>query len=197
MPIARKTDITYERVRELFNYNPATGDLIRRVDKRSGRGSKEGGGRIHCRAGDIVGSINGTTGYKVVRVDMVIYFVHRLIWLWQYGYFPENDIDHINRDKTDNRLENLREVTRSCNIKNRPLQGNNSTGVCGVEYRPKDKRWLARIAHNKEQVYLGVFKCKTEAVCHRFAAEQALDWKTCDTTSPARAYLIEQNILRA
>lgn len=195
MPVKRHTALTQARSRELFNYDPETGVLTRRIDVHSGRGSERGGGKIQCRAGDVAGRVNEKTGYLDCRADGPIYRVHRIIWMWWYGYFPEHDIDHIDRDKTNNRISNLREVHRSCNVKNRDVLTNNVSGVTGVCYSPVERKWKATITDNKERKHLGTFKTKLEAVIARHEAETDLRWATCDTTSPARAYLIEQNIL--
>lgn len=197
MPVKRHTALTQERARELFNYDPETGVLTRRIDVHSGRGSERGGGKIQCRAGDVAGRVNEKTGYLECRADGPIYRTHRIIWVWWYGYFPEHDIDHIDRDKTNNRISNLREVTRSCNVKNRDVLVNNVSGVTGVCYSPVERKWKATITDNKERKHLGTFKTKLEAVMARHKAEKELKWATCDTTSPARSYLIEQNILKA
>ena len=95
---------------------------------------------------------------------------HRLIWLYEYGYFPEM-IDHINHTKTDNRLCNLREAVREINGKNRPLQSNNTSGVHGVSWHSRNKRWTARINVDKKRISLGRFANYSDAVNARMNAE--------------------------
>jgi hypothetical protein len=102
-----RNEISIAEVRERFNYDPETGRLTRRTAPH----------KHPQRVGEAVGSI-GKSGYLRVRVDLAFFMVHRLIWAHQYGCWPK-EIDHIDRDKTNNRLENLRECTHSENLSNR------------------------------------------------------------------------------
>ena len=174
--------ITQETVRKLFNYDPDTGIVTRKVFVNSR--AKEGG---------IVGSL-GSNGYLHVVVSRKIISLHRLIWLWWYGYLPESHIDHISRDKTDNRLCNLREVSNQCNVRNSTVQSRSKTGVTGVGIA--HKKFIVQIVVNNVQYVLGRFSDFTEAVCHRYAVEQCLDYEACDLNSPAYQYLKEQGILK-
>jgi hypothetical protein len=96
-------------VRELFDYDAGTGELLYRVGPRSRK-----------RVGDVVGSLNDR-GYKRTKIGGKDFRVHALIWLHQYGFWPENiglEIDHIDGNRANNRLDNLRIVTRSENMQN-------------------------------------------------------------------------------
>lgn len=99
---------TYERLHELFNYDESTGNLTR---KTKGRGR-------NCQIGDVAGGVNGQ-GYIYVRVDKQKLRAHRLIWLMCTGSWPKHEIDHINRDRSDNRICNLRDVPSFMNQNNR------------------------------------------------------------------------------
>jgi hypothetical protein len=101
-----RDDLTAERLRELLDYDPQTGNLIWR-QKAHGRPAGEVAG---CRT---------SRGYWRVGVDRVEYKAHRLVWLHVYGEWPSKQIDHINRNACDNRIENLRDVTASENLVNR------------------------------------------------------------------------------
>ena len=197
MPIILRKQLTQSRAKELFNYDPDTGAVTRAVDVHSGRGAAEGKGKIQCHAGDIVGTVSKSTGYATVLVDRERFVLHRLVWLWWYGYTPENEIDHINRDKLDNRISNLREVGRSCNVRNAGVDKDNTSGIKGVNFCNKGKKWRAYIRgpRNKPEG-LGFFSCKVEAAAHRYAAEQALGWPSCDTDSTARQFLIDNKIIK-
>ena len=91
--------ITYDRVKELFGYK--NGQLIWRVSKGRARG------------GNIAGTTCPIHGYTIVQVDNKQYKSHRLIWLWHNGYFPENNLDHIDQNRANNKIENLREASSS------------------------------------------------------------------------------------
>ena len=107
-------------------------------------------------------------GYRQITVLGEIHLEHRLAWLYTYGCWPVNDIDHINRNRADNRLANLRDVTRSVNLHNANLGKRNTTGVLGVTRRKNKyqaKLYIDGVAH-----FLGVFRTKRAAA---YAREQA------------------------
>jgi hypothetical protein len=173
--------LTQERVKELFDYNPETGELVRKVSTSS-----------NAKAGDVAGSPNNR-GYLVTQINRERYLNHRLIWLHVHGFFPEHQIDHINRIRSDNRLENLREVSQSCNMRNACQKSNNTSGVQGVHWFKRDQKWQAHIQTGKKNHHLGYHSSFLEAVCHRLAAEQCLDWGSCDSNSPAYQYIKENS----
>lgn len=170
--------LTQERVRELFDYNPETGIVTRKTDA--------GGG---TRVGDIVGTSKNSWGHLRVSIDGKRYFLHRVVWLWVYGYMPEGLIDHINRKGWDNRIVNLREESDLCNARNASLRPDNKTGIKGVHFHNKTAKWLARVAINGEEKYLGVFSDFTEAVATRLAVEQCVGWIGCEEHTPAYQYM--------
>ena len=111
--------LTVERLRQLLDYNPGTGAFIW-VCPTSHR--------------VFVGSLAGTPhnkGYRKICVDGVRYFAHRLAWLYMTGEMPKEQIDHINRDTTDDRFINLRQASSSQNQRNREKQANNTSGFKG------------------------------------------------------------------
>lgn len=170
--------LTQEYVRELLGYNPETGELRWNKYKRGRRKS------------GTVGSVN-RAGYLRFDIDRRSYLTHRVIWLWWYGHFPENDIDHINRNKTDNSISNLREVSRSCNMRNCETDRTNSSGVKGVCWDRRKGKWEAKIVSNCKTRYLDYHNDFVEAVAHRLMAEQCLDWADCDANSSAYRYMRE------
>jgi hypothetical protein len=164
--------LTQERLKELLHYEPETGVFTWRQHR--------GCSRVGGVAGDVK-----QDGYRHIGIDKRRYQAHRVVWLYVHGYFPEHQIDHINRVPDDNRLVNLREVTTSCNVRNTGNAKDNKSGVKGVCWNTKNKRWVVTI----RRINIGGFSDFTEAVCHRLAAEECLDWPNCDTDSPAHKYV--------
>lgn len=138
-------------VLETFNYDPLTG-LLTLKKTRLG----------NIKAGAEVGGLH-PRGYRQMNILYQRHMVHRIIWLYVHGTLPAHDIDHINGIKDDNRIANLRAVTRSENMQNRQgPQKNNKFGLIGVnEYRPGMFR--AVIVINRKQTHLGSFTTPEEA----------------------------------
>lgn len=151
--------ITAERLRELVSYHPETGLFYWRVEATKGK-KKLGGLAVHRR--DAV-----LNSYLRVAIGRTKYYAHRLAWLYVYGRWPEHHIDHINGDRGDNRLCNLREATRAQNLANMRNR-HNSCGYRGVG-RAGSGRWVARI----RDVYLGIFDTPEDAsAAYQAAAEK-------------------------
>jgi len=157
----------YRTARSLLDYHK-DGYLINKIRRgRSKVGDKAGGDHTD------------TGGYNHIKVKGIIYLAHRLIYLWHYGYFPELSIDHIDRVKTNNRIENLREVSHSCNIRNTRLQVNNTSGVRGVSWCNSDQRWVVQIGTGKKRIRVGCYKSKEEAIKSRREAELLYSYPDC------------------
>ena len=167
--------LTQDRVKELFDYRD--GALVRKKSVSS-----------LARIGNVAGSPDAK-GYLTTCVDGKSYKNHRLVWMWHHGYFPEYGLDHINRDRKCNRIENLREVSHVCNMRNTNQQRNNTSGVRGVNWDKKLCVWTASLKINGRKIHLGCTPCFLEAVCLRLAAEQCVDWSGCNSTSPAFLYV--------
>lgn len=152
----------YSEAVKLFKYDPETGIL-------SWRGNAGRWGTIP--SGTECGSINNK-GYRVISTtDRRVYPVHRIIWLIVTGRLPDRQIDHINGDKLDNRIANLREATHAENQMNR--QGWSRSGFKGVSLKSDGKHWAARIWNGKN-IHLGQFKCRAcAAVTYDLAAIKA------------------------
>lgn len=170
--------ITQEYLKQRLDYNPDTGIFVWRKNTQ-----------IRF-AGKVAGSIHAN-GYIVININGKILPAHRLAFLYMKGYFPENDCDHINRIRDDNRWSNLREVSKQCNTRNSKTYSTNTSGVRGVSWYKTYNKWVAQIILNNKQYGLGYFKDFTEAVCYRLAAEQCLEWEGCDSNSPAYLYIKE------
>lgn len=97
------------------------------------------------------------TGYRHVTWMGKVHKVHRLIFLLHHGYLPQ-EVDHINGDRADNRIENLRAANRSENQCNRPVLASNTSGYPGVSWHKKSKAWLVRVMKNGKTHMVGYFK---------------------------------------
>ena len=111
-------------------------------------------------------------GYLRGRVSGVPVLAHRIAFLVSYGRFPNGDIDHINGNRVDNRLENLREVSRSENMKNTKKPTRNTSGHIGISYDKRNRKWRARIHTNLKEVSLGRFDTINDAIAARMCAEK-------------------------
>ena len=95
-------------------------------------------------------------GYQVGSIDYKVYKAHRLIFTLFHGYLPK-EVDHVNGDKTDNRIENLRAVTNSQNQYNKCVQKNNTSGCKNVSWDQSISKWVVRVSFDKTQRYIGSF----------------------------------------
>lgn len=140
--------LTAERLREVLQYHPETGQFTWKLNPSCVR----------------IGKIAGTLlekGYVKIAIDKRAHMAHRLAWLYVHGEWPDGYIDHINRNKSDNRISNLRVVGRNENMQNQGLHKRNTSGFRGVsEFK---NRWRARISVNGKDKYLGRFKDKESA----------------------------------
>lgn len=142
--MSEKQPITADRLRHLFDYDPATGAFTRRV-------------QTHHRWK--VGQVAGTKhrdGYIQINIDGRIYKSHRLAWLWVHGEWPNGEVDHINGDNSVNRIDNLRVVTGAENKQNQRRGHRGSTSpLLGVSYSTRRQRWVACIAVHRKFKFLG------------------------------------------
>lgn len=149
-----------EELEKLFSYDPETGFLFWKVSMGK------------AKRGSVAGSLDKKHGYIRVRIDGKNYQAHRLVWILNNGDIPEGMyVDHIDHNKANNHLQNLRLVTSYINQKNRSLGKNNRSGVLGVHYRGDRNKWQATINYDHNTVFLGNFDDWFEAVCARKSAE--------------------------
>lgn len=135
--------LTQERLKELLHYNPETGVFTRAKDVRGG-----------FKKGDVVGHEVGA-GYLRVVIDNGRYYLHRLAWLYIHGEMPNGEIDHKNRIKTDNRIDNLRVVSKSHNQQNK--------GGLGVQWHKAGSKWRAYIKVDGKHRHIGLYDCLLDA----------------------------------
>ena len=153
------TELTAEKVRELLDYDQATGLFNWRVDVARNR-----------KAGQLAGSLS-TQGYVVITINGRTYKAHRLAWVHFYGHWPTSILDHINQNRSDNRIVNLRLADPIINGKNRkPNKGRE--GLTGATFVQSRQRWVASIMVDKRRVHLGSFITHQEAVKAYAAAKE-------------------------
>lgn len=115
------------------------------------------------KAGDVAMACPHSAGYWHGRFCGQDMYAHRVVWMLHYGEWPKECIDHINGIRTDNRIENLRGVSKRVNLKNSKRRVDNKTGVTGVSFDANRCRYNASIRINGKDVYLGRFKTLDEA----------------------------------
>jgi hypothetical protein len=138
----QNSTLTQDQANDLFEYK--NGNLYWKIAK----GPAKIGSKVGCFDKD---------GYKVTTVNYKNYKVHRLIFLMHYGFFPIQ-VDHINGDKADNSIENLRGATPSLNECNKTIQKNNTSGAKGVSWKKDRKKWDVRVQINRKNYRIGYFE---------------------------------------
>jgi len=162
---------TADQVRLVLRYEPETGRLFWLVRPLEFFNSKNSHSIWNSRfAGKEAFTRLDRWGHRVGSLFDVNHFAHRVIWLMQTGAWPEQQIDHINGIASDNRLINLRAVTPSENQRNKRMHPRNSSGVNGVVWHRRERKWIAQL--NVDGVYkcLGRFDTIEEAAAARLAA---------------------------
>lgn len=141
--------MTKEQLKELLSYNKETG-IFTWITKTASRSNR-------IKIGEIAGSLDHSCGYIKIQINNKSYRAHRLAWLYEYGKWPDKDLDHINHNPSDNRLCNLREVTHRENHMNKAKRKANTSGVTGVCWCKDRNKWMAQISIDGKNNYLGYF----------------------------------------
>ncbi len=150
--------ITHAELREYLNYDQRSGIFTRKI------------GNNRAPAGTVSSTTSNGNGYARMGVRGRRYYVHRLAWLYMTGEWPADEIDHINRDRSDNRFDNLRAASKTQNMGNTPLSLRNTSGVRGVYWAARQKKWAAYITKNDKTCFLGTFGSVEAATRARRAA---------------------------
>ena len=170
--------ITVETLRELLLYDPETGFLFwkKRDPKWFGGCLRSTNAWNNKHAGSRADRRGNKAGYLRVTIFSVKYYAHRVVWAMNTGNWPDlkAHIDHIDKDKKNNKAENLRCVSASDNHKNTKRQANNRSGQTGVCWVSSKRRWKAYIKTNNKNKHLGYFNTFEEAKQQRISAEQEL-----------------------
>lgn len=152
-----KSGLTQKQLKRVLHYDPDTG-IFTWLKTTSNHYKGEAGCYTYA-------------DYRSIWIKTRPYMTHRLAWLYVYGKFPSGEIDHINHNRADNRIVNLRDIPRVANQRNQKLHTNNTSGVVGVCWKKKEQKWTAQIVVNRKCIYLGLFKYKKDAIKARKEAE--------------------------
>lgn len=160
MKTLKGENLTQGKLKLFLDYNPETGVFIWKLNRNQ-----------NVRAGDIAGRVD-EFGYRIIYVLGKKYRAGRLAWFWVTGEMPKQQIDHIDRNRSNDKFSNLREVDPRENVINRGIPKNNTSGVIGVTWYKNLKKWCAQIEINNKNNNLGYFKEKSDAVLARYNAEK-------------------------
>lgn len=144
-------NITQSQVARLLSYNAETG-VFTWIKRRCG-----------VRAFSTAGAVDPKTGYIRIKINGALYQAHRLAWLYVHGKNPTDQIDHIDRDRRNNRISNLREATQSENLRNKSIYRSNSSGFRGVHWHKQHRKFAAVISISGRRKHLGLFNTAAEA----------------------------------
>ena len=146
--------LTVEVLKALLRYVPEKGILIWKKTK----------GKI--LGGTQAGSVSKKSGYHSIYINGKNYYTHRLIWMYETGQMPINDIDHKDRDKSNNLFSNLRDVSRSDNLMNTGIRKDNTSGVKGVHWYKSKSKWQVKVKNK----HIGYFESLDDAIAARTEA---------------------------
>lgn len=169
--------LEYREALELFRYNYETGVLYwrRRINGNIPKTLEAG-----------TQNKSNSDGYLNVSVNGRDYKVHRVVMLMCYGFYGEGlDVDHINHIRNDNRLVNLRFVTRRENQRNQSLSSKNTSGVTGVHFSKARKKYMVQIGVNRKVICLGYFDTLEEAAAARAEANVKFKFNSNHGTNKA------------
>lgn len=148
MAVKNSIPLTAEQLRDRFDYNKETGVFTWRNNPVK---------RGYRKEGTPTGTLNAM-GYIVIGINYKLHHAHRLAWLYVHGEWPKNNIDHIDGNPSNNRLDNLREATQGQNMQNQSKpQSRNKSGCLGVHWCIRDHKWIAKIGFDGRQKFIGRF----------------------------------------
>jgi hypothetical protein len=161
-------DLTVKKLREMLDYDPENGFFRWKIRWKRVR----------------IGQLAGVSGPRYARIMLGQrrFYAHRLAWLYVYGVWPQHEIDHIDGDRLNNRISNLREATSSENKRNTRKRSNNTSGFKGVSFDKSKKLWTAQIATNRKYIHIGRFKTPEAAYEAYCAAAERLHGDFAQTT---------------
>lgn len=146
-----KKDITQEELKSMFDYDSENGWLIRKFRF----------GKLYNKP---CGHKPASRGYGKIKINREWYATHRLIWLYHYGEWPSEFIDHIDGNKVNNRIENLREVNQQANCHNYKILKKNTSGFPNVYWHESLKKYRVRIEVSNKPIHIGYYSSYEESV---------------------------------
>lgn len=147
-----KTDLSAAFIRSILDYDPIAGTFVWKVNAAP-----------RCPAGTPTGLPRSSNSYSLIMIGGVNYYAHRLAWLHYKGQWPKHFIDHIDGNKRNNAIDNLRECNNSQNKCNMAKRCDNSTGFKGVYYNKRNNNFRAGIQIHGKKISLGSYKTPEEA----------------------------------
>lgn len=169
--------LSKEIVEELLEYFPETGKFTWKerkpchFEETNKRTREQSCQRWNTSFSGKEAFITNSLGYKCGTIFNKLYLAHRIAWLIVFGVYPNEQIDHINGNRSDNRIVNLREVSINENLKNSKLSTRNTSGAIGVCWRKHKNKYQVTISDKNKLIHLGMFKDFNEAVLCRKQAE--------------------------
>lgn len=159
---AKEIALSHDYLTKVLDYNSETGEFIWKISPSR-----------NIKVGTRAGVVN-KTGYRLISINNIRYKAGRLAWFYHYGEWPSDEtpqIDHINGNRSDDRIANLRQVTDEQNSRNQKVRSTNTSGRTGVQFHKPRGKWMAVIRNNGKYECLGYFNTFEEAVAARKAAE--------------------------
>lgn len=187
--MAYNESITHKALLAILHYEPETGIFTWKTRRTISN-------KIH--EGNMAGSVYSIEKpYIRITIENVNYSAHRLAWFYVYGVWPKGQIDHINGDKSDNKIINLREASNSQNNQNKKVRKDSSTGIKGVSFDKRKNKYRAAIKVDGAQISLGSFKTPEEAhAAYCRAAEQHFgEFANFGQLQPAQEILLRRQAL--
>ena len=153
--------ISHKYLTSLFSYNPEDG-LFTRIKARQGTN-----GAIGCVAGTV-----NPHGYVMINILGSLYAAHRLAWYYETGEYPAFHLDHVDQDKTNNRISNIRKASYAVNARNMPMRSDNKSGQVGVSWDSSRSKWYVRISVDGKNKFIGYRGELVDAIELRKKAEK-------------------------
>lgn len=159
MFLLKRHELTAEYLRSRLHYDPESGIFTWLPVVGNTKSAQVFNGKC---AGRRAGSI-GPKGYVNIKINKIKCYAHVLAWLYMTGEWPEHEVDHRDRCRSNNAFRNLREATESQSMWNTGIRSDNTSGHKGVYWHGQAERWGAAIASAGKRVYLGLFDTKEAA----------------------------------